>query len=75
MFSGSIGDNEAHLELKRWGGENPMKLLIEMVCLLNLEGPCLIFPFNLVIVDDNILSDILSYLYLHLHFVRANLLL
>ena len=75
MFSGRTGENEVHFELRRWGGEHPMKLLNEMVYFLNLEGSCLIFPFNLVIVDDDIFSDILSYLYLHLHIVIVNLLL
>lgn len=75
MFSGSTGESEVHIELRRWEGEIPMKLLTKMGGLLNLEGSILIFPFNLVIVDDDILSDILSYLYLHLHLVLVNLLL
>lgn len=75
MSSGNTGESEVHFELRRWGGKNPMKLLNEMVCLLNLEGSCVLFPFTLVLVDDDILSDILSYVYLHCHTVLVNLLL
>ena len=74
MSSASTGETVVHFELRRWGGENSMKFLNDMVYLLNLEWSCLIFLFNLITVH-NLLSDILPYLYLHFHSVLVNLLL
>lgn len=54
-----------------------MKLLNEMVSLLNLKGSCLTFLLiqSLSIVNDGILSDVLSYGYPHFHSALANLML
>lgn len=51
-----------------------MKLLNEMLCLLNLEGSPLTFLLNLVTVTDDILSDVVSYPYSHLHSALGKLL-
>lgn len=51
-----------------------MKLLNEMLCLLKLEGSHLTFLLSLVTVNDDILSDVVSYLYSHLHSALGKLL-